>query len=81
MWIDHAGQTVVCRQVVGILARRIVCRVPAGAEVRTGDRFGVMKFGSRIDLFLPPTATIAVKVGDRVESGLTVVARLAEAKG
>jgi phosphatidylserine decarboxylase len=81
MWIDHAGQTVVCRQVVGILARRIVCRVPAGAEVRTGDRFGVMKFGSRIDLFLPATATVRVAVGDRVESGLTIVATLQEAKG
>ena len=59
-WIDHAGQTIVCRQVVGILARRIVCRVPVGADVRTGERFGVMKFGSRIDLFLPPTATVKI---------------------
>lgn len=80
VWIDHGGQTVVCRQVVGILARRIVCRVPAGAEVRTGERFGVMKFGSRIDLFLPATASLTVAVGDRVESGLTVVGRLAEGK-
>jgi phosphatidylserine decarboxylase len=78
VWIDHRGQTIVCRQVVGILARRIVCRVPAGAEVRTGERFGVMKFGSRIDLFLPRTATLKVSVGDRVESGVTVVATLAE---
>lgn len=81
MWIDHAGQTVVCRQVVGILARRIVCRVPAGAEVRAGDRFGVMKFGSRIDLFVPGSATVRVAVGDRVESGLTIVATLQEARG
>jgi phosphatidylserine decarboxylase len=78
LWIDHAGQTIVCRQVVGILARRIVCRVPVGAEVRTGERFGVMKFGSRIDLFLPATATLRVVVGDRVASGLTVVATLVE---
>jgi phosphatidylserine decarboxylase len=80
VWIDHDGQTIVCRQVVGILARRIVCRVPAGAEVRTGDRFGVMKFGSRIDLFVPPAAALRVAVGDRVESGLTVVATLGEAR-
>jgi phosphatidylserine decarboxylase len=80
VWIDHAGQTVVCRQVVGILARRIVCRVPPGTDVTTGQRFGVMKFGSRIDLFVPPTASIEVRVGDRVESGLTVVAILAGAK-
>jgi|SRR4051794_681696 phosphatidylserine decarboxylase len=78
VWIDHAGQTIVCRQVVGILARRIVCRVPVGADVRTGERFGVMKFGSRIDLFLPPTATVKIAVGDRVASGLTVVATLVE---
>ena len=78
VWIDHAGQTIVCRQVVGILARRIVCRVPIGADVRTGERFGVMKFGSRIDLFLPPTATVKIAVGDRVASGITVVATLAE---
>jgi phosphatidylserine decarboxylase len=78
VWIDHAGQTIVCRQVVGVLARRIVCRVPAGAEVRAGQRLGVMKFGSRIDLFVPPTATLKVSVGDRVESGVTVVAALLE---
>jgi phosphatidylserine decarboxylase len=78
LWIDHRGQTIVCRQVVGILARRIVCRVGAGAEVRTGDRFGVMKFGSRIDLYLPVTASLCVAVGDRVAAGVTVVARLRE---
>src|SRR5262252_1784184 len=58
IWIDHRGQTIVARQIVGILARRVVCRVQMGAEVRAGDRFGVMKFGSRMDVFLPPTASI-----------------------
>jgi phosphatidylserine decarboxylase len=76
IWIDHEGQTVVCRQVVGILARRIVCRVSAGAQLAPGQRFGVMKFGSRIDLFLPPAATLRVQVGDRVQAGVTVVATL-----
>ncbi len=65
---------VVCRQVVGVLARRLVCRVGPGAAVRTGERFGLMKFGSRIDLFLPPHATLRVAVGDRVRGGETVVA-------
>ena len=58
-----SGQTVVARQIVGMLARRVVCRVAPGADVRAGDRFGIMKFGSRMDVFLPLTATITVKVG------------------
>ena len=81
VWIDHGGQTVVCRQVVGILARRIVCRVGPGAAVESGARFGVMKFGSRIDLFLPPSARLEVGVGDRVQAGVTIVARLAALGG
>jgi phosphatidylserine decarboxylase len=76
IWIDHHGQTIVARQVVGVLARRVVCRVQGGAEVRAGDRFGIMKFGSRMDVFLPPTASIRVKVGDVVRGGETVIAVL-----
>ena len=76
IWLQHAGQTIVFRQVVGALARRVVCRVEVGAMVQTGQRFGIMKFGSRMDLFLPTTATIVVTMGDRVRGGETVVARL-----
>ena len=76
IWIDHQGQTIVARQIVGILARRVVCRAERGAEVRAGDRFGVMKFGSRMDVFLPATASIRVKVGDAVRAGETVIAVL-----
>jgi phosphatidylserine decarboxylase len=76
IWIDHGGQTIVARQIVGILARRVVCRVREGAEVRAGERFGIMKFGSRMDIFLPPDATIRVKVGDAVRGGETVIAVL-----
>jgi phosphatidylserine decarboxylase len=79
IWIDHDGQKVVCRQVVGVLARRLVCRVTEGAQLSAGERFGLMKFGSRIDLFLPPAAAILVRVGDRVRAGITVVARLPHA--
>ena len=74
VWLDHDGGTIVCRQVVGVLARRLVCRVGPGAVVKTGERFGLMKFGSRIDLYLPPRAELRVAVGDRVRSGETVVA-------
>ncbi len=76
IWIDHAGQTVVARQIVGFLARRVVCRATVGDHVRAGDRFGVMKFGSRMDVFLPLSATIRVKVGDLVSGGETVIAVL-----
>jgi len=76
IWIDHGGQMIVARQIVGILARRVVCRVQSGADVRAGDRFGVMKFGSRMDVFLPIAATLTVKVGDVVRGGETVIAVL-----
>ena len=72
--VDHLGQTVVFRKIVGILARRIVCRVKQVDQLRTGDRMGVMKFGSRIDLFLPRTAQILVKAGDKVVGGETTLA-------
>lgn len=76
IWIDHNGQTIVARQVVGILARRVVCRLETGATVRAGDRYGIMKFGSRMDVFLPTTAEILVKVGDVVRGGESVLAVL-----
>jgi phosphatidylserine decarboxylase len=76
IWIDHGGQIVVARQVVGMLARRVVCRATVGDEVRAGDRFGIMKFGSRMDIFLPATATIRVKAGQMVRGGETVIAVL-----
>ncbi|MEY4096031.1 MAG: hypothetical protein RLZZ53_3230 [Acidobacteriota bacterium] len=76
--IERPGAAVVVRQIVGILARRIVCRAEVGDQVQTGDRFGVMKFGSRIDLFLPRTATILVKAGDKVVGGETTLATLAQ---
>ena len=64
IWIDHGGQTVVVRQVVGILARRIVCRVSEGQPLARGERIGLMKFGSRMDVFLPPHAELS-HVGQR----------------
>jgi phosphatidylserine decarboxylase len=76
IWIDHDGQTIVARQIVGILARRVVCRLQSGATVRAGDRYGVMKFGSRMDVFVPRTAEIRVKVGDRVRGGESILAVL-----
>ena len=76
IWIDHDGVTVVARQVVGLLARRVVCRVGPGTIMKAGDRIGLMKFGSRMDVFVPVTATVTVKKGDRVVGGVTVIARI-----
>ena len=76
VWIDHGGRPIVARQIVGVLARRVVCRLQSGAEVRAGDRYGVMKFGSRMDVFLPPGAELRVKVGEVVRGGETIIAVL-----
>jgi phosphatidylserine decarboxylase len=67
---------VVQRQIVGILARRIVCRLTGGEKVTAGQRYGVMKFGSRIDMYMPLSATITIKVGDKIVGGETHIATL-----
>ena len=74
--VDHHGQPIIVRQIVGVLARRIVCRVKEGDVVHAGDRFGVMKFGSRMDVFLPAGSTIHTQVGAKVVGGVTVIATL-----
>jgi phosphatidylserine decarboxylase len=74
--VDHGGIIVVVRQIVGILARRIVCRAKEGDEVQAGSRFGVMKFGSRMDIFIPVASTMQTRVGDKVVGGITVLAML-----
>jgi phosphatidylserine decarboxylase len=81
VWIDYNGRTVVFRQVVGLLARRIVCRIQEGQMLERGQRVGLMKFGSRMDVFHPMDATLLVSVGDRVVGGETVLATLRSAGG
>jgi phosphatidylserine decarboxylase len=76
VWIDHNGRPVVFRQVVGILARRIVCRVREGEYLERGQRMGLMKFGSRMDVFLPTDAELRVSVEQHVVGGETVLAML-----
>ena len=76
IWIDHRGQPIVTRQIVGMLARRVVCRLTDGDDVRAGERLGIMKFGSRMDVFVPQDATITVQVGAAVRGGETVIAVL-----
>ncbi len=79
IWIDHRAGRVVCRQVVGVLARRIVCRTAVGDALRAGDRIGLMKFGSRMDVYLPVSAQVLVRVGQTVRAGETVIASLSAA--
>jgi phosphatidylserine decarboxylase len=62
--------------VAGLIARRIVCKVVPGQRLATGDRVGLIRFGSRVDVALPDEATICVRVGERVSAGETVIARL-----
>ena len=74
LWIESDGRTLVFRQVVGLLARRIVCRVEPGDVVERGERIGLMKFGSRMDVFLPLEGQIFVSVGQKVVAGETIIA-------
>ena len=77
IWIEQDGVIVVVRQVVGLLARRVVCRVVPGQVLAAGERIGLMKFGSRMDVFVPPSADVLVKTGDTVRAAESVIARLA----
>ncbi len=68
--------TVRCTQIAGILARRIVCWKRKGERVKCGERFGMIKFGSRTDLLLPPTVEVLVREGMHVRGGETIVGRI-----
>jgi len=74
--IEGEDVTVTCTQIAGILARRIVCWPKAGDNLERGQKFGLIKFGSRTDILMPASVEIAVSVGDRVKGGETVIARL-----
>jgi phosphatidylserine decarboxylase len=67
------GQEIRVVQVAGLIARRIVCWVRAGDTVKRGERFGLIRFGSRVDLYLPLSTHLRIKRGDKVKAGLTVI--------
>ena len=75
--VNHDGVPVLFRQIAGLLARRIVCYAEEGMAVQQGSETGFIKFGSRVDLFLPLDADILVKEGDKVKATQTVIAKLA----
>jgi phosphatidylserine decarboxylase len=72
------GSKVLCVQVAGLIARRIVCWARPGERVSCGERYGLIRFGSRMDLFLPLAAKLKVRVGDCVKGGETILAELAD---
>ena len=76
--IEGERVTVVCKQIAGVLARRIVCWKRPGDELRRGERFGLIKFSSRTDLVLPPQVEVSVGVGARVRGGTSVIGRIVD---
>ena len=74
--IRNERVTIVVRQITGAIARRIVAWSRVGDTLKPGERFGMIRFGSRTEIYLPLDAKITVQVGDRVQGGLSVIARL-----
>ena len=74
--IQSEALTVRCTQIAGILARRIICWKRKGERVKCGERFGMIKFGSRTDLLLPPAVEVLVREGTHVRGGETIVGRI-----
>jgi phosphatidylserine decarboxylase len=72
------GMPILFKQIAGKVARRIVCYAKEGASYRAGDRYGIVKFGSRMDVIVPLDVTFSVEIGDRVAGGVTVLGRIPE---
>ncbi len=69
---------ILVKQIAGLIARRIVCKVHEGETYKRGDRIGLIKFGSRTDIFLPLNAELKVKIGDKVAGGSSIIAKMPE---
>jgi phosphatidylserine decarboxylase len=78
--IDAGGYEVSFKQIAGLLARRIVCNLKAGDRVERGQRMGLIKFGSRVDVLMPAEVALRVKVGQRVKGGSSVLAAMPAGK-
>ena len=77
LWLKTAdNQDITCVQVAGLIARRILCYVKAGATLTRGQRYGFIRFGSRVDVYLPLSATVRVAIGDKVSATSTILAKL-----
>ena len=76
--IENPRVRVVFKQIAGLIARRIVFWKQQGASVAGGEKVGLIKFGSRVDVIMPRSVTVTVKVGDHVEGGLSIIARISQ---
>lgn len=77
LWIKtKSGQDVTCVQIAGLVARRILCYVKAKDKLTRGQRYGFIRFGSRVDVYLPPSARVKVTLGDKVKASRDVLAEL-----
>jgi phosphatidylserine decarboxylase len=76
--IQGDGLSVRCTQIAGVLARRIVCWKQKGDRVKCGERFGMIKFGSRTDVLLPSNVDVIAREGMKVKGGVTIVGRIRE---
>jgi phosphatidylserine decarboxylase len=74
----RSGHDVTCVQIAGLIARRILCYVDEGAELVRGERYGFIRFGSRVDVYLPIDAQVQASLGDKVYAAESVIARLPE---
>jgi phosphatidylserine decarboxylase len=78
LWLrTRSGEDVVCVQIAGLVARRILCYVGEGAELERGQRYGFIRFGSRLDVYLPLDAEVKAALGDKVHAAESILARLA----
>jgi phosphatidylserine decarboxylase len=78
MTVESAGNTEYCVvQVAGLVARRIICWAEKGDSLQTGQRYGLIRFGSRVDLYLPASFELSVQKGDKVRAGETILGHLA----
>ena len=71
--VNDKGQKFLIKQIVGTLARRILCRLEIGQTIKTGERIGIIQFGSRTDVFIPPDSEVTVKAGDLIKGGETII--------
>jgi phosphatidylserine decarboxylase len=77
LWLrTGTGHDVTCVQVAGLIARRILCYVKAGSTLARGQRYGFIRFGSRVDLYLPPETRVKATIGEKVYASATIVAEL-----